>query len=185
MLELNIRATTPRAHVRTHTAWSFCMYGLPCAGCSVATDRICAARQQACKAQGLPGLMVGQGVDLFALPLRALDGVESFFETACRYEPRFFYHDDVWISMFLHDSARVAIRRTRFTNGTADDGRLRFSSATCQSGTAISHRAIGRAYPIGALTSLQGNVSRMALNAALMEARGAMAAAGLLPHLSS
>ena len=187
MLELNIRAARARAHVRAnHTAWSFCLYGLSCAPCYNATDSACAARRQSCKARGLPGMTVGQGVDLLALPLHALDGVDGFFDAACRYEPRFFYHDDVWISMFLHDSARTGIRRTRFVNVTTRDGRPRFSSATCQSGTAISRRAIGRvAHPAGALAALHGNVSRIALNAALMAARADMAAAGLLPHIFS
>ena len=40
------------------------------------------------------------------LPLAQLDGLEGFYRTALQFEPRFFYHDDVWLSMWLQ--ARLA-----------------------------------------------------------------------------
>ena len=37
----------------------------------------------------------------FVLPLAQLDGLEAFYRTALQFEPRFFYHDDVWLSIWL------------------------------------------------------------------------------------
>jgi len=56
-------------------------------------------------------LGVGQGADLFAIPIAPLAQfhVRAFFEAALRIDDRFRYHDDVWISLFLADAAAVSV----------------------------------------------------------------------------
>ena len=54
----------------------------------------------------------GQAADLFAVPLDALrpaDTVREWYEAACRVETRFRFHDDLWISLFLHDAANTTV----------------------------------------------------------------------------
>ena len=58
-----------------------------------------------------PLLHVGQGADLFALPLGPLlrHSPRAYFEAALEVDDRFRYHDDVWISAFLYDVAAVSV----------------------------------------------------------------------------
>jgi hypothetical protein len=66
------------------------------------------AKQQAHREADRPkGLSTGQGSDLFGLPLSALDGVTAWADCIMGQDPMFFYHDDVWISMWL------ALRKVR------------------------------------------------------------------------
>lgn len=60
---------------------------------------------------GSGGLQIGQGADLFAVPLAPLLrlDVKLFFEVACSVDERFRYHDDVWISALLQDVAGVRV----------------------------------------------------------------------------
>lgn len=56
--------------------------------------------------QASPTVSIGQGADLYAIPLRALGSTESvrhFFELSLGVDPRFRFHDDVWISLYLSD----------------------------------------------------------------------------------
>ena len=46
-------------------------------------------------------LPVGQGSDMFGIPLAALHGIGAWADCIMGQEPLFFYHDDVWISMWL------------------------------------------------------------------------------------
>ena len=69
----------------------------------------------------VPGslLAVGQGADLFALPVGVMarfitwpfnrSGLLEFYRGAMRVDARFRYHDDVWISMFLTDVVGAAV----------------------------------------------------------------------------
>jgi hypothetical protein len=57
-------------------------------------------------------LCVGQGADAFALPLAALgdvDGVLRSWRRATALESAFWWHDDVWLSMLLHDELGVRV----------------------------------------------------------------------------
>jgi len=54
----------------------------------------------------LPGtsISIGQGADIFALPLGDLGtraAALSFFELCLSVDERFYFHDDVWISLYL------------------------------------------------------------------------------------
>ena len=51
--------------------------------------------------QTAPDLVLGQGADLFAIPLRQLQEVRSFFDCAVALETRISRHDDFWISAYL------------------------------------------------------------------------------------
>ena len=56
--------------------------------------------------QASPTVSIGQGADLYAIPLRALGSVESvrhFFELSLGVDNRFRFHDDVWLSLYLSD----------------------------------------------------------------------------------
>ncbi len=44
--------------------------------------------------------IIGQGADLFAMPLRPLHAIASYFESL-RHETACMYHDDLWISAYL------------------------------------------------------------------------------------
>ena len=60
-------------------------------------------------------LIMGQGVDLFSIPLHAGMARQqaaralAFFSTLQEYDERYFYHDDVWISIWLQDQLRLPI----------------------------------------------------------------------------
>ena len=51
------------------------------------------------------------GADLFALPLLPLlqHDIRRFFDLARNFDDRYFFHDDVWLSLFLQDVAGVAV----------------------------------------------------------------------------
>lgn len=54
---------------------------------------------------------IGQGADLFAISLAALgtpEGVRAYFHMAMAVDSRFFFHDDVWISLYLNDVRGVS-----------------------------------------------------------------------------
>ena len=54
----------------------------------------------------------GQGADLLALPLDALRpsaALRAWYEAACRLDHRFRFHDDLWISLYMHDAANTTI----------------------------------------------------------------------------
>ena len=54
----------------------------------------------------------GQGADLLALPLEALRpsaALRAWYEAACRLDHRFRFHDDLWISLYMHDAANTTI----------------------------------------------------------------------------
>lgn len=78
---------------RERHAYSFDTYTLSASGRSV--SRFGAAR----------GLLVGSGHAIFALRIDGgrLDRVGAYFACLRALEPRAAYHDDVWISMYLHD----------------------------------------------------------------------------------
>jgi hypothetical protein len=63
----------------------------------------------------LPGtpITIGQGADLFAMPVSALAtrGAMRTYYSLCRsVDERFYFHDDVYISLFLADVRGVAVR---------------------------------------------------------------------------
>jgi len=56
--------------------------------------------------------LCGQGADLLALPLDALRpyaALRAWYEAACRLDHRFRFHDDLWISLYMHDAANTTI----------------------------------------------------------------------------
>ena len=83
--------------MRAQNAYSFTAYELP--GSADGPQRAPA--------------IVGQGADLFAIPLHRLlpHNVRGFFELACSVDDRFRYHDDVWLSYFLQDVAGASVCR--------------------------------------------------------------------------
>ena len=88
---------------------------------------------------------------------------------ALTYSPKWFYHDDVWISAYLHGAAQVRVYRAQ----RGRDGK------NCQQGKAVyDYLFLSRADGVGAL---KGNLSRHTLNTELMQAREEMARDGLLP----
>jgi hypothetical protein len=57
-------------------------------------------------------LTVGQGADLFALPIGPIaraGNIRAYFELACEVDASFLYHDDVWLSSYLQDVAGVSV----------------------------------------------------------------------------
>ena len=88
---------------------------------------------------------------------------------ALTYSPKWFYHDDVWISAYLHGAAQVRVYRAQ----RGRDGK------NCQQGKAVyDYLFLSRADGVGAL---KGDLSRHTLNTELMQAREEMARDGLLP----
>jgi len=147
--------STPAAE-ELRRAWSFCVYVLSPPAESPPLTR------------SAP-LVVGQGVDLFAMPLAVLNDIEAFYHKALTYSPKWFYHDDVWISAYLHGAARVRVYRAQ----RGRDGK------NCQQGKAVyDYLFLSRADGVG---TLKGDLSRHTLNTELMQAREEMARDGLLP----
>ena len=68
---------------------------------------------------------MGQGVDLFSIPLHAGMARQqaaralAFFSTLQEYDERYFYHDDVWISIWLQDQLRLPICSVDVPDGAA------------------------------------------------------------------
>jgi hypothetical protein len=57
-------------------------------------------------------LRIGQGADLFALPLPQIttySTILAFYECIVHHQPRLFYHDDAWISLLLRAAFQISI----------------------------------------------------------------------------
>ena len=112
-------------------------------------------------------LMVGQGADLFALPFAALvsHDLRRFFELACSIDSSFYFHDDVWLSAYLQDVARVAVCPvtvpTLSHNASASNASLEFRKAPPQFKGPVHGPKETWAT---ALRRLGGNSTRAALN---------------------
>ena len=66
----------------------------------------------------LPTMVMGQGADLFALPVDLIRGAAAFFECAVGRDRLIARHDDFWISAFLKLRHNVSSLRLR---GPADE----------------------------------------------------------------
>ena len=58
-----------------------------------------------------PTLIVGQGADLFALPLQRLRSAVTFYRCAIAADARLSRHDDYWVSAFLQLVANTSVLR--------------------------------------------------------------------------
>jgi hypothetical protein len=58
-----------------------------------------------------PDVVLGQGADLFALPLRLLGDALAFFRCASGIDARIAQHDDFWISSFLQLSHNASVTK--------------------------------------------------------------------------
>lgn len=133
-------------------AFSFQTYALPNSGGSDVADS---------------ALTVGQGADLFALPFAALvsHDLRRFFELACSIDSSFYFHDDVWLSAYLQDVAKVAVCPvtvpTLTQNASATNFALEFRKAPPQFKGPVHGPKETWAT---ALRRLGGNSTRAALN---------------------
>ncbi len=115
-------------------------------------------------------LHVGQAADMLAMPLASLvpSQVDAFYHHLLAYDERFFFHDDLWISMLMQDALRLPVCGAPVLDGAprwygawfrqAADARLRLAPA-----------ATGRSRPLNAL---DGALERSRLNKELSVARG-------------
>jgi hypothetical protein len=65
------------------------------------------------------GLIIGQGVDIFALPIDCLDCIINFYEKIKSYQ-FIFLHDDIWISYYLMKK-HIKINKLKHFNETVYD----------------------------------------------------------------
>ena len=98
-------------------------------------------RPSSCYVYSIVGTAIGQGADLFAMPVHHLVGIEDFFVAQTTMHPELWYHDDVLISTFFAQQ-RLAVR---------------FRGSVCRTYDA-------EADPQNGLQHMQGRVARDELN---------------------
>jgi len=65
------------------------------------------------------GFIIGQGVDIFALPIDCLDNIIDFYEIIKPYQ-FIFFHDDIWISYYLMKK-NIKINKLKYFDETVYD----------------------------------------------------------------